>query len=304
MNFCKGEFAMKSFLTLTMLLFSCQPAGESVSGAKTFVDADACSIEYDYQFGLYKLKDADNGNSGEFAVEVERAGKNITAVRIKQVGSRDPAERVVIKDLVENESLEMLQEELEMLAPELEEAEASRAKLMVELNGLVERKTQGEREADADQERIDKQQEHIDRLVEGTRREIELLRQQTETLNKQAKDLGLDLEVAKQNRQNAQRRLDIVKHGVPYLTLFGTDESTGTQQIRLHITYRPDEPNPIGIWGIDIDYTKDGKQQTMSYDPFGKLGSLQRMKEQTVRSRYFPTAARDCGSNSRSGTQN
>ena len=295
MNFCKGEFVMKSFLTLTLLLFSCQPAGESVSGAKTFVDADACSIEYDYQFGLYKLKDADGGLSGEFAVEVERAGKNITAVRIKQVGSRDPAERVVIKDLVElnHDELSMEIDELKMVE-DLKEAH----EMMAEL--VTSRETQGEKEGKAYRERMRKQQEIIDRLVENTKQEIRSLGNQTETIDEQAENL----QKARDQLQEAQRRLNITKHGLPYWTLSGTDESTGTQQIWLHITYRPDEPNPIGIWGIDIDYTKDGKQHTMSYDPFGKLGSLQNMKERSIRNRYFPNAARDCGSNSRSGTQN
>lgn len=281
---------MKSFLTLTMLLFSCQPAGESVSGAKTFVDADACSIDYDYQFGLYQLKNAETGESSEIAVEVERAGKKITAVRIKQVGNSASAEQVVIEDIVELEEVITHQQELVELLGEAQELSA------VTLEELIRvRETQGEKDNRAHRERMEKQQEIIDRLVENTKQETRSLENQARDLNEQAQNL----QRARDQQQEAQRRLNITEHGLPYWTLSGTDKSTGTQQIWLHITYRPDEPNPIGIWGIDIGYTdRNGKKGTMSYDPFGKLGSLKNMKEGTIRNKYFPNVARNCGSNS------
>lgn len=288
---------MKSLLTSMALLFSCQPAGETVSESKNFIDADACSIEHDYQYGLYQLKNAKTGESSEVAVEIERAGEKITAVRIKQVGSSAPAERVVIEDLEKHGRIEMLQEELDKLTEEPEESVVSK-ELMAGLEELVERKTQGEREAEADTERRNKQQEIIDRVVANTQQEIDLLKKQTETINEQARELEVSLEEAKQNKKDALDRLNIAKYGLPYVTLFGTDESTGTQQVWLHLK------NDRDIWGIDVSYPKNGQNQTMSYDPFAKLGSIKNMKEESVRDRYFPTAARDCGSNSNGSEQN
>lgn len=289
---------MKSLLTSMALLFSCQPAGETVSESKTFIDADACSIEHDYQYGLYKLKNAETGEISEIAVEIERAGEKITAVRIKQVGSGAEAERVVIKDLEKHDRVGMVQEELNRLLTEIEESEeSSRSRLVTELEEAVERQTQGEREAEADAERRKKQLEIIDRLVANTRQEIASLEEQTKIINKQARDLGLSLEVAEQNKKEALNKLNIAKYGLPYATVFGTDESTGTQLIWLHL-------NDRGIWGIDVLYPKNGQNQTMSYDPFAGLGSIKAMKEEGVRDRYFPTAARDCGSNSNGSEQN
>lgn len=297
-NFYQGEFAMKSFLTLMFLLFSCQPAGETVYEQKTFIDADACSIEYDYQYGLYQLKNAETGESSEVAIEIERAGRTITALRIKQVGNSAPAEQVNIKGLVENEQLTSYQEEADRFREELETLQAKHSlDPFYDLEAMVglARKTQGERETVADLKRRkqqqEKQQEIIDRLLGSVRQEIESLREQTADIDRQASNLREDLREARQKRLEALHRIKVVKYGLPRYTLFGTDASTGTQGIWLHI-------NEHGIWGIDISYLSNGEQQSMSYDPFKNLGSIENMEEANIRNRHFPTGARNCGSNS------
>lgn len=313
----------KVVLTGAMLMVasSCH-LGENAAKEK-FLNEDLCSVEYDYEDGLFKLKNPKNGKVAEVAIEVQRAGEQVTGVRLRQVGS-DKVQQVDLQDPVEIAEEELLsqQEELEWLTAELSEAEGLAEKLESNIMELSESRYKLAKQDPLDTQYTEAEKKVMKKLMHNAiprdlllaaaklsaaaqaagKQLHKIAEKVTEGVNAGTEDIDAGVkklydsieaiqakteaqEQAKIALHNAVAELNLATHGLPDTVVFGRSEDG---KASIWVNMRDGD-----IWGVDIKMDDSGN--VYSFNPLKANGA--RLSMESI-NQYFPDRASCSGSES------